>query len=285
MAAERRITQHNFQPPYKGEVVRHGDQYYTLGKPIGNGSFGAVYECWDEWGNKLVAKILLPQSRTYEEVRKNWIDELQKLKELRHPNITYVYDAFEYKDTFYLIIERCAKTLKELLESSDFNTAELVRPVARDILQGLHFIHNQNYVHKDIHAGNIFIAAVRDHLAPKRDPILVFKIGDLGITRLASEIALNTILAQWMLPPESFDPREFGPIGKHMDIYHTGLMLLSMFLGYLPNFTKEQILSGYPRELAAGLDSPYAPAIAHALRRHVKSRTPSALDFWRELNK
>ena len=33
--------------------------------------------------------------------------ELPRWRLLRHPYITYVYDAFGYRDTFYIITERC----------------------------------------------------------------------------------------------------------------------------------------------------------------------------------
>ena len=74
---------------------------------IGKGNFGYVYECRDEWENELVAKIILSNNRTYEEVKEEWLEELQKLINFRHPNITFIYNAFECDNTFYLIIERC----------------------------------------------------------------------------------------------------------------------------------------------------------------------------------
>jgi len=89
-----------FRLPVRGEVIVNNERRYFIGEPIGKGGFGMVYECNDDWGNALVAKILLPHDKSYREVRKIWQDELQKLLVMRHPNITFVYDAFEYQDTF-----------------------------------------------------------------------------------------------------------------------------------------------------------------------------------------
>lgn len=69
----------------------------------------------DDWGNLLVAKVLLPQGKPYEQVRDEWLHEFKNLVQLRHPNVTYVHQAFEYRDTFYLIIERCDMSLMRLI--------------------------------------------------------------------------------------------------------------------------------------------------------------------------
>ena len=86
-----------------------------------------------------------------------------------------------------------------------------------------------------------------------------------------------------MLPPEYLNPNEFGVIGRQVDIYHTGLLLLSLLIGEIPQFSHEQILAGYPRQRAEKISSPYSNAIAKALRRHVADRTQTAIEFWRDI--
>ena len=274
-----------FVPPSTGEMIECQDIKYFIGEKIGHGSFGEVYACLDEWGNELVAKVLLPRNQPYETIRENWLLEFQKLQQLRHPHITFIHQAFEYRDTFYIIIEKCVSTLKDLINMPNCNGEIWLPHVSRDILNGLHSIHEHGYVHKDLHAGNIFVSQQKNVMVPNKDPVWRFKIGDLGISRLEGDIRLfNTILAQWMLPPEYLRPNEFGFIGKHVDIYHVGLLLLSLLLNRIPNFTKDEIVAGRPREIAERLSSKYAPAVARALRRHVSTRTPSAIEMWREIS-
>lgn len=273
-----------FNPPSKGQSIHVDGKYYFIGDFINNGYFGSVYECSDEWGNELVAKVLVPQGRTYDEVRANWLSELQKLSELRHPNITYVHAAFECDDTFYLVIERCLMTLDVVINLENLRADAWIPYVARDVLQGLEYIHSNGYVHKDIHPGNVFVSQSQDRMIPTKEPVWSFKVGDLGISRLETEInAFNTILARWMLPPEIINPDEFGSVGRTIDVYHVGLLLLSMLLNRVPSFSQEEVLDGVPRQLAEASNSRYAPAIAHALRRHVSSRTPTAMHLWREI--
>lgn len=274
-----------FVPPSTGDMITCGNTRYFIGEQIGRGAFSVVFDCLDEWGNQLAAKVLAPQNRPYEAVRKEWLHELQNLQQLRHPQVTFIHQAFEYRNTFYIIVEKCAFTLKNLIEVPN-STGELWLPyVSRDILNGLQYIHDHKYVHKDLHAGNIFVSEQRDPMLPDNEPIWRFKIGDLGISRLEGDIRhFNTILAQWMLPPEFLRPNEFGFVGKHVDIYHVGLLLLSLLLNRIPEFTRDDIIAGRPRQLAEGLSSKYSAAIARALRRHVSARTPSAIDMWREIS-
>lgn len=272
----------SFQPPTKGEAILVNGHYYHVGEKIGEGRFGAVYACSDEWSNPLVAKVLVPRDCTYEEIRESWVDELLKLQALRHPNITYVHAAFEHRHRFYLVMERCWSTLEKLI-IPELKADIWIPYVARDILQGLEYIHGNGYVHKDMHPCNVFVSQSFDRMVP-RDPIWSFKIGDLGISRLERDIdVFNTVLAQWMLPPEAIDPTEFGPVGRTMDIYHTGLLLLALILGRVPEFTRDEILSGVPRKLAEKQPSKYGPVIAMALRRHATARIPTAMQFWREI--
>ena len=274
-----------FQPPPKGEIIINDDRRYHIGDEIGKGGFGVVYNCVDDWGNPLVAKVLIPRDQSYSEMRRVWKDELRKLLVMRHPNITYVYDAFEHKDTFYLIIERCNYTLSRLVTRLGLDSDRWIPYVARDVLQGLDYIHAAGYVHKDLHPGNVFVTEYRRKRNLIKEPAWMFKIGDLGLTRVESDIRVfETQLADWMRPPEGFDPEKFGVVGHHVDIYQTGLLLLALMLREIPYFTPEEIVGGIPQSLASKHDSKFGPVVAKALRRHVEWRTQTALDFWRELS-
>lgn len=272
-------------PPDLGEIIEVHGRRYQIGEVIGGGYFGTVYACSDEWGNPLVAKVLVPGDRAYEQVRESWQHELGNLLRLRHPNVTFAHDAFEHRRSFYLILERCGSSLNDLIAWPELIGEVWVLPVARCVLQALNFIHRLGYVHKDLHPGNVLYSQVRNEMNPAGPGATVFKVCDLGISRLAPEIdVFNTILAQWMLPPEYLDPEEFGVLGPQVDIYHAGLLFLGLLLGEIPTFTHEEILSGAPRQLAESLNSRFSPAIAKALRRHVQWRTQAPLELWKDLS-
>ncbi|HVC00296.1 MAG TPA: protein kinase [Candidatus Dormibacteraeota bacterium] len=158
---------------------------YTMGEQIGEGHFGLVYSCVDIWKNNLAAKVLKPIG-AYEKVKTSASAEIQKLVLLRHPHITYVFDAFEFRDTFYIITERCHCPLTSLFALDQFNGLDWVGPIARCLLQAVHYIHINQYAHQDIHVGNVFAAFARNEMNSEDPGAIQFKLGDLGVARLFS---------------------------------------------------------------------------------------------------
>lgn len=257
---------------------------YTIESRIGEGHFGVVYSCFDVWNNDLAVKVLKPNG-SYDKVRDAATAEFQKLLALRHPFVTFIHDAFEYRDTFYIVTERCFKPLSGLYEGrSDFNGSVWIKPVARCLLQAVNYLHLNGVAHQDIHSGNVFSSFVKDEILPKDHSALLFKVGDLGVARVFSELSPANTRGQWMLPPEVLDGAEFGPLDKRIDIYHCGMLLLSLLQGRELRFTTEEILAGKPGEMALVLEVPYRFALEKALRRHVHYRTADAMEFWRDLN-
>lgn len=272
-------------PPAPGEVITSllTGNTYTMGTMIGEGYFGVVYSCVDVWGNDLAAKVLKPIG-TYERVRAAAEAELGKLALLRHPHITYVFDAFEFRDTFYIVTERCYCPLTQLFSLNPFDGPSWLMPIARCLLQAVHYLHLNQYAHQDIHPGNVFTAFAKDEMRPTEPGSIQFKLGDLGVAKFFGELDATNTRADWMLPPEAIDPSEFGPVDHRIDIYHAGLLFLQLAQSREVRFSREEILAGHPRELALTLPSPLSFSLEKALRRHVAFRTASAMELWRDLH-
>lgn len=273
--------------PKPGEVITSSwtNNTYTMGDRIGGGHFSDVFACQDVWRNDLAAKVLKPLG-TYEHVRDNAVAEVEKLRQLRNPYITFVFDAFEYRDTFYIITERCYCPVSALFALTGFNGTLWIPPIARCILQAVHYLHINNYVHQDIHAGNVFAAVIKDEMAPTdpKQTATQFKLADLGIAKLREQVTATNMRALWMLPPEVLDEAQFGPIDSRVDIYHIGLLFLQLAQSKELTFTKDEILAGKPRDVALTLPPPLSFALEKALRRRVQYRTASAMELWRDLN-
>jgi len=256
---------------------------YTIGESIGEGSFGVVFSCTDGWNNDLAAKVLKP-IRNYEEVRASALGELQRLVLLRYPYITYVYNAFAFRDTFYIITERCYCPLAKLFTLQPFNGRAWILPIARCLLQAVHYLHVNQYAHQDIHLNNVFAAFARDEMNAEHPGAIHFKLGDLGVSKVFGELDATNTLAEWIRPPEALDPAEYGPLDRRIDIYHIGLLFLQLAYSKELRFSREDILAGRPREMALALPAPLSFALEKALRRHAAFRTESAMEFWRDLH-
>ena len=102
---------------------------YTIGPRIGEGNFGVVYSCSDDWDNELAVKVL-KSVRPYEELKESAEGEFLRLMELRHPNVTFVYDAFEFRYTFYIVTEKCFVPLSALFDLPDLDGMTWFMPIA-----------------------------------------------------------------------------------------------------------------------------------------------------------
>lgn len=271
--------------PKEGESITCNQTHntYTIGKIIGEGNFGVVYDCDDAWGNKVAVKVLKPRG-TYQDVMNACIKERDKLFLLRHPYITYLYDVFEYRNAFYIVTERCASTLASMMKVRNFDGRIWLRPVAHCILQAVHFIHTRGYLHQDIHVGNVFSTFVKDELLPDDNQAIQFKVGDLGISRLIEEVSAESTMADWMRPPEILSTTLFGKPDHRVDIYHLGLLFLQMILGGDIRFSPKEISEGRPGTIASLLGIPEGRVLARALAPMVKDRISSAMEFWSELD-
>ena len=275
-----------FTPPFDGLTITSSftGNTYTIGKKIGEGFFGEVFEATDIWRNELAVKVLKPID-TYEKVQNAATSEFGKLLHLRHPNVTFVMDAFEFNNTFYIITEKCFAPIEGLFSMQTLTGRLWILPIARCLLQAVHFLHISGYVHQDIHSGNVFMAFHRNEMGDQSSDTVTFKLGDLGITKLSNEIdAQNTVLNANIFPPEFLDKDSFGALNRTVDIYHCGLLFLQLYLGKQLSFTEDEILAGVPRKMAEELPPPFNYAISKALRRTVSMRTQSALEFWTDLN-
>src|SRR5260221_5466990 len=137
----------SFTLPSIGEMITSfntGVTYQVTDYISGEGAFSFVYGGIDSWGNRIAIKVLKPNDRPYETVRDSALAEFQKLIAFRHPTVTHVYDAFEYKDTFYIITERCHDTVAGLLQIPNYNGPNWVKAVGRCVLQAIHFLHINN---------------------------------------------------------------------------------------------------------------------------------------------
>ena len=268
--------------PSPGESIKSllTGNTYTIGPRIGEGNFGIVYSCSDDWDNELAVKVLKP-ILPYEKLRENAKGEFFRLRQLRHPNITFVYDAFEYRNTFYIVTERCHSPISVIFDLPNLNGMYWFMPMARHLLQAVHYLHLNNYVHQDIHAENVFSTFIKDEMVPQKARVMQFKLGDLGVSKLLTDVNAMNTRAQWLLPPELLDRDQFGPIDHRVDIYHLGLLFLQLAYSKRLQFTREEILCGKPRIMALQLPPLYKTALEKALRRHVVYRTASVMDLWR----
>jgi serine/threonine protein kinase len=152
------------------------------------------------------------------------------------------------------------------------------------MLKALNFIHSKNFIHKDIHIGNVFCGTTICELNPNNFAIQ-YKIGDLGISKIFSQIdwyGAGTIMNGTIAPPEYLDP-SFGLMTTKIDVYHVGLVLLDVITNRKNVYTITDVLSGKPQTDALAMNKLVGNVVAQALERNVNSRIANAYEFWKKL--
>jgi serine/threonine-protein kinase len=264
--------------PQVGTVLRSKRGEYLVQKVIGTGEFGAVYECTGPFDQFYALKVIRPANRPFHEVQAEWSRETARLFSLRHPNIVYLYDAFEQELLFYQALERCEHPLSEMLKGP--MQEGLVIELARQLLAAVQFLHDGDIIHDDLHPGNVLVSHTDR-------PVL--KISDFGISaelRGASAIRPNVVHHKIMAP----EILSTGYTTKQSDLYQVGLLLYWMLIGEpaipqnLPyNDLVRFVGEGEPRRRADAIGTPLGALIAKMLRRRESFRYTSAREVWADM--
>lgn len=266
------------QYPQVGSKLTGARGTYEVRDVIGSGEFGAVYECIGPFDQIYAVKMVRPANRPYSEVHAEWAREVQRLFSLRHPNVVYIYDSFTEDYLFYLALERCDYPLKSMLGGP--LQEGLVIEISRQLLAAVQFLHDNDVVHDDLHAGNVLITHT------DRPTV---KISDFGISHeLRGRTAVRpNIVHHAIMAPEILAT---GYTSRQSDLYQVGLLLYWMLTGEsamqmdVPyQELVRQVSDGDPRRRAEALGSPLGNLIAKMLRRREAFRYTSAREVWADL--
>jgi serine/threonine-protein kinase len=266
------------QYPQVGSKLTGTRGTYEVRDVIGSGEFGAVYECIGPFDQIYAVKMVRPSNRPYSEVHAEWAKEVKRLFSLRHPNVVYIYDSFTHDNLFYLALERCDHALKVMLGTP--MQEGLVLEISRQLLAAVQFLHDNDVVHDDLHAGNVLITHT------DRPTV---KISDFGISNELRGMAAvrPNIVHHAIMAPEILAT---GYTSRQSDLYQVGLLLYWMFTGEsaiqldVPyQELVRQVAEGEPRQRAEQLGTPLGQLIAKMLRRREAFRYSSAREVWNDL--
>ena len=138
---------------------------YTIGRRIGSGTCGVVHQSLDNLLGREVAVKLSPVGQAHESTGKvpgaqrAYQTEIIAAGKLTHPNIVTVYDAGQYEDLNFLVMEAVeGKTLKEYGKGKTLlPVGEALRIISACCL-ALDYSHKQGILHRDIKPANIMLS-------------------------------------------------------------------------------------------------------------------------------
>lgn len=260
---------------------------YQLVSRIGSGSFGEVWLAHDlAVQREYAVKILQPGVSIDARLR-----EAQIGNRLKHNNLVYVHqaDVVPVAGDHAVILAMDYQpngSVVRLANPAGYMPLPAVLRIARDILQGLEYLHARSFYHNDIKPGNILVGTQQQAM-----------LSDYGITGVSSNGAPVAAPNAYVLhrAPEVVAT---GNIGVSSDIFQVGMTLarLLIHLDHL-RWVRASIGSArYEQDIAAGtLLTPkdfgcHIPAavrrvILKAIQPDLAQRYSSALEMRRALEK
>jgi WD40 repeat protein len=200
---------------------------FRIGREIGRGGIGVVYEARQLSLNRLVAlKVLPPSSRLDPRQLRRFETEAQAAAALLHPNIVPVYAYGNESGVPYLAMRLIAgRNLAEVVRGLRERNGSGLPPreaaeLARQAAEALHHAHRHDVLHRDIKPSNLLVD--EDHRLWIADFGLARVRGDSDLT--ASGDLLGTLR---YLSPEQAKGRR-GVVDGRSDVYALGATLYEM---------------------------------------------------------
>ena len=210
---------------------------YRLGKELGRGAMGVVYEATQKkLGRKVALKVVNPSLSSNADYVRRFKREAQTLAKLNHPHIVQVYDFGDASGRIFLALEFVeGEDVSAFLQREGAVPEFKALQIVRDVALGLSHAHHHGVIHRDVKPANLLLQAeVKD--AEGKD--FITKVTDFGLAREQQNqgggelTQAGTILGTpaYMAPEQT----EGKPACHRCDIYALGATLYHMLTGEVP---------------------------------------------------
>jgi len=137
-----KINVSSFVSYKKGMITKD----YTMGKPLGSGSFGTVRIATHKQTDQKRAIKVIKKSEQDEE---KFFLEVDILSKLSHPNIMQIYEFYDDAKHFYIVSEVCngGELFEQISEKGSF-TEKAASQIMKQILSAISYSHVNNIVHR-----------------------------------------------------------------------------------------------------------------------------------------
>jgi len=243
-----------------GEWEIHDD--HPLGR---KGGFGAVFAGTRRGFPPLAIKRLkiTATDSAYSEPR---IAEALSRKDLRHIFPIYDFGRDEQTESYFLVMPKAAKSLRQALDRKESYTAAEAAAVLLQVTEGLAEV--DGIVHRDLKPENILLHEGQ------------WKIADFGIATLVAELTSQDTWKGFLSPPYAAPEEWRGePVSPATDLYAIGCTAYELVQGRTPfvgatqkDYERQHLYSQAP---ALACDSAPMRALVNMLLRKDPETRPS----------
>ncbi|MFH1520864.1 MAG: serine/threonine-protein kinase [Candidatus Micrarchaeota archaeon] len=245
---------------YTGNIFSDRGSTYLVGRLLGEGASGRVYQVDDYTSDVLPAeknlalKVLTPG--VHRTVKERSIREARILAEFDHPAILQCRGFFEHDDITFLVLDHLlGYPLSAILDGTVPLSTKLELMdkivIAMVVAEALAEVHKKA-IHRDLKPENIFLCS-EDH----KDPRILdaVKLIDFGIAKRlhGSEVDIVlTAMGETFGTPEYMSPEQLSApqnVDHRSDLYSFGVVLYEMLANRLPFIGKRtDVMRGHLTE-------------------------------------
>ncbi|KAJ6352032.1 hypothetical protein OIU76_001279 [Salix suchowensis] len=191
-------------------------------KQIANGSSGDLYK--GTFCSQDVAIKVLRGEHPNNKIHSEFAQEVIIMRKVRHKNVVKFIGACTRPPSLCIITEfMSGGSMYDFLhkQQGSLNIRSLLR-VAIDVSKGMHCLHQNNIVHRDLKSANLLM-----------DENGVAKVADFGVARVQDQSGVMTAETgtyRWMAP----EVIEHKPYNHKADVFSFGIVLWELLTGKLP---------------------------------------------------
>jgi len=264
----------------KGDLTGREVQGYRIGRLLGRGAMGTVYEAVQVSLERAVAfKVLSPELAADPGFVDKFISEARAAGRLSHANIVAVFDVGQHEDLrFYSMEYMAGGSVEDLLRREGPLPFARTVPIVFDAARGLEFAEKHGVIHRDVKPDNLMLGTDG-----------AVKICDLGIATHRSVPGVEISGSPVYLAPEHAQGQ---PIDHRVDLYSLGVSWYQMLAGEPPfsgrsprEVILKQIHEAPPplRERAPEVPPDVAELVHRLLAKDPAERVPSARQLQADL--
>ncbi|KAH7825677.1 putative mitogen activated protein kinase 7 [Monocercomonoides exilis] len=190
---------------------------YRYTKQLGDGTYGSVAKAVNTETLEIVAVKEMKQRY------KSWrqcieLREVQALLQLHHPNVVGLKEVVRQGQTLFFVFEHMDDNLYQIMAGRETPLPETkIRNMIYQLLQGLAYMHRNNFFHRDIKPENLLVSG--DTL----------KIADLGLAREIDSTPPYTdyVSTRWYRAPEVL--LRSGCYNAPVDLWAVGCIMAELY--------------------------------------------------------